>query len=239
MKTLKSETAFSHVELLIALAISGILFAGMFELYLSSASGSLIQNETVQMQADARAAMTLMAQDLRQLYGSATVSTTLTPNDTLSLTRLEDSGYSSGGNTAFTLNDTLKSWTTSSFAPSSAGTYSVQIVGGTGTGQTNPINGNTASQLSLSTGWGTLPDATSLYVITRSKTLTRTADNMLRSSPAGGRSAVLAANITSLSFSQLNASTISITEAARTRVPDPRTQRYVYYTLTQSVTKRN
>ena len=239
MKTLKSETAFSHVELLIALAISGILFTGMFELYLSSASGSLIQNETVQMQADARAAMTLMAQDLRQLYGSATVSTTLTPNDTLSFTRLEDSGYSSGGNTAFTLNDTLKSWTTSSFAPSSAGTYSVQIVGGTGTGQTNPISGNTANQLSLSTGWGTLPDATSLYLITRSKTLTWTADNMLRSITAGGRSAVLAANITSLSFSQLNASTISITETARTRVPDPRTQRYVYYTLTQSVTKRN
>src|SRR5437660_11872044 len=106
-------------------------------------------------------------------------------------------------------------------------------------GQTNSISGNTGSQLSLSSAWGALPDATSLYVITRSKTLTRTADNMLRSSSAGGRSAVLAASITSLSFSQPNASTISITEAARTRVPDPRTQRYVYYTLTQSVTKRN
>src|SRR5437870_1586846 len=239
MKTLKSETAFSHVELLIALAISGILFAGMFELYLSSASGSLIQNETVQMQADARAAMTLMAQDLRQLYGSATVSTTLTPNDTLSLTRLEDSGYSSGGNTAFRLNDTRKSWATNAFAPSSAGTYVVQIVGGAGMGQTNPISGNTGSQLSLSSAWGTLPDTTSLYVITRSKTLTRTADNMLRSITAGGRSAVLAANITSLSFSQPNASTISITETARTSIVDPRTKSYVYYTLTQSVMPRN
>src|SRR3989442_643118 len=239
MKTLKSETAFTHVEVLMALAISGMLVTGMFQLYLFSASGALIQNETVQMQADARAAMDLIAQDLRQLYGSATISTTLTPNDTLSFTRLEDSGYSSGGNTAFTLNDTRKSWATNSFAPSSAGTYSVQIVGGAGTGQTNPISGNTANQLSLSTGWGTLPDATSLYLITRSKTLTWTADNMLRSITAGGRSAVLAANITSLSFSQLNASTISITETARTRVPDPRTQRYVYYTLTQSVTKRN
>jgi len=239
MKTLKSETAFSHVELLIALAISGILFTGMFELYLSSASGSLIQNETVQMQADARAAMTLMAQDLRQLYGSATVSTTLTPNDTLSFTRLEDSGYSSGGNTAFTLNDTLKSWTTSSFAPSSAGTYSVQIVGGTGTGQTNPISGNTASQLSLSTGWGTLPDATSLYVITRSKTLTRTADNMLRSITAGGSSLLLASNIMSLSFAQPDPNSITIDVTARTSVQDPRTQSFVYYSLSKMVVKRN
>jgi len=92
MKTLKSETAFSYVEVLIALGISGILLTGMFQLYLSSASGALIQNDTVQMKADARAAMDLMARDLRQLYGSATISTTLTPNDTLSLTRLEDSG---------------------------------------------------------------------------------------------------------------------------------------------------
>jgi len=239
MKTLKSETAFTHVEVLMALAISGMLVTGMFQLYLFSASGALIQNETVQMQADARAAMDLIAQDLRQLYGSATISTTLTPNDTLSFTRLEDSGYSSGGNSAFRLNDTRKSWATNAFAPSSAGTYVVQIVGGAGMGQTNAISGNTGSQLSLSTGWGTLPDATSLYVITRSKTLTRTADNMLRSNSAGGRSAVLAANITSLSFSQPNASTISITETARTSIVDPRTKSYVYYTLTQSVMPRN
>src|SRR5207237_1757618 len=43
------------------------------------------------------------------------------------------------------------------FTRSSAGTYVVQIVGGAGMGQTNPISGNTGSQLSLSTGWGTLP----------------------------------------------------------------------------------
>jgi type II secretory pathway pseudopilin PulG len=242
MKTLQSETAFTHVEMLMALGISGILFTGMFQLYLSSASGALVQTQKMQMQTDARAAMNLMAQDLRQIYGSATISTTLTPNDTISFTRLEDSGYSSGGNTASTLNDTRKSWATNMFAPSAAGTYSVQIIGGTGMGQTNPIGGNTASQLSLATGWGTLPDASSLYVITRSKTLTRTADNLLRSIAAGGRSTVLAANITSLSFSQLNASTISITEIARATAPDPRTQSNVYltsYTLTQSATKRN
>src|SRR5947209_19301030 len=94
MKTLKSETAFTHVEMLMALAISGMLVTGMFQLYLFLASGALIQNETVQMQADARAPMDLIAQDLRRLYGSASISTTLTPADTLSFTRLEDSGYS-------------------------------------------------------------------------------------------------------------------------------------------------
>jgi len=239
MKTLKPETAFSHVEVLMALAISSILFTGMFQLYLSSASSAFIQSQTVQMKAEARTAMDLMAQDLRQLYGSATISTTLTPNDTLSFTRLEDSGYSSGGNTALTLNDSRKSWAANRFAPFSAGTYVVQIVGGPGMGQTNPISGNTTSQLSFSAGWDTLPDATSLYVITRSKTLTLTSDNMLRAISAGGRSAVLATNVTSLSFSQPNASTISITETTSTSTPDPQTQRYVYYTLTQSVTKRN
>ncbi len=239
MKTLKSETAFTHVEVLMALAISGMLVTGMFQLYLFSASGALVQNETVQMQADARAAMDLIAQDLRQLYGSATISTTLTPNDTLSFTRLEDSGYSSGGNSAFSLNDTRKSWATNSFAPSAAGTYVVQIVGGTGMGQTNPISGNTGSQLSLSTGWGTLPDATSLYVITRSKTLTRTADNMLRSIAAGGRSLLLAANIMSLSFAQPDPNSITIDVTARTSIKDPRTQSFVYYSLSKMVVKRN
>ena len=239
MKTLKPETAFSHVEVLMALSISGILFTGMFQLYLSSVSGAYIQSQTVQMKAEARTAMDLMAHDLRQIYGSATISTTLTPDDTLSFTRLEESGYSSGGNTAFTLNDTRKSWAANRFASFSAGTYVVQIVGGAGMGQTNPISGNTTSQLSFSAGWDTLPDATSLYVITRSKTLTLTSDNMLRAISSGGRSAVLATNVTSLSFSQPNASSISITETTSTSTPDPQTQRYVYYTLTQSVTKRN
>src|SRR2546428_13425995 len=104
MKTLKSETAFTHVEVLMALAIGGMLVTGMFQLYLFSASSALVQNETVQMQSDARAAMDLIAQDLRQLYGSATVSTTLTPNDTLSFTRLNDSAYSSAGIWAFSWN---------------------------------------------------------------------------------------------------------------------------------------
>src|SRR5437016_12656911 len=153
MKTLKSETAFTHVKMLMARAIGGMLVTSMFQLYLFSASGALVQNETVQMQADARAAMDLIAQDLRQLYGSATVSTTLTPNDTLSFTRLEDSGYSSGGNTASSLNDTRKAWATNVFAPSGAGAYVVQIVGGTGMGQTNSISGNTGSQLSFSSAW--------------------------------------------------------------------------------------
>src|SRR5437016_8669891 len=116
MKTLKSETAFTHVEVLMALAIGGMLVTNMFQLYLFSASGALVQNEAVQMQADARAAMDLIAQDLRHLYGSATVSTPLTPNDTLSFHRLEDSGYSSGGNSAFSLNDTRKFCATHAFA---------------------------------------------------------------------------------------------------------------------------
>src|SRR5437899_11408997 len=148
MKTLKSETAFTHVEVLMALAISGMLVTGMFQLYLFSASGALIQNETVQMQADARAAMDLIAQDLRQVYGRATISTTLTPNDTLSFTRLEDSGYSPGGNTAPRLNHPRKTWAATRFAPFSSRTRGGRRGAHARVAQTDRTRGSTTSQLS-------------------------------------------------------------------------------------------
>jgi hypothetical protein len=83
----------------------------------------------------------------------------------LSFNQTKDSGQSSGGNTASTLNDTTKNWAANAYAPSATPAYAVKITAGTGSGQVLNISGNSAIQLTLSGSWGTLPDATSQYVI--------------------------------------------------------------------------
>jgi Tfp pilus assembly protein PilW len=227
------------MEVLIAAALGALLVTGMLELYLTASNTVLIQNAKAEMQADARAAMDIMTRDLRQLYGSPTISTTLSPNDTISFDRLEDSGFATGGSAAFTLNDTRKAWANDAFAPSAGWAYTVRIVEGTGAGQAALIAGNTAAQLRLSSAWTSVPDTSSLYVITRLRSYTRTADNFLRLGSGGGQGNPIAANITSLTFSQPDPNTISIAETARTGITDSRTGDFVYYTVTETVVKRN
>ncbi len=239
MHTLNSEAAFSLTEMMVALALGGFLITGMFETYSSSANGALAQTDMVQMQNEARGAINIMVRDLQQSYGSPTISSALAPNDSISYSRLEDSGYSSGGNNASSLTDTRKSWRANAFAPSPAGAYVVQIVSGTGAGQTQPLSGNTAFTLSLSSAWSTTPDATSQYVVLSSRVLTRTTDNMLRSSAGGRMPAILAANVTSISFALSAPNTISVALTARTARQDPRTQGYAYYRLSSTAVKRN
>ena len=81
-------------------------------------------------------------------------------NLTLNTSAAAITGTSTGSNTSTTLNDTTKAWTTNAFA---GGT--VQITGGTGSGQTNTILSNTAMSLTVLTAWGVTPDATSTYSI--------------------------------------------------------------------------
>jgi RHS repeat-associated protein len=69
-------------------------------------------------------------------------------------------GTSTGSNTTTTLNDTTQSWTTKQWAG-----LTVQITGGTGAGQFRTISSNTATQLTVSQAWTTIPDATSTYAI--------------------------------------------------------------------------
>jgi RHS repeat-associated protein len=73
-----------------------------------------------------------------------------------------DSGTSTGGNTATTLNDTTKTWTPNEWAG-----QVVTIIGGTGEDdlQVRTITGNTATQLMLASPWTTTPDAISIYEI--------------------------------------------------------------------------
>jgi Tfp pilus assembly protein PilW len=239
MTRLASETAYSLTEVCIASALGGLLVTGMLELYLTANSASLIQNAKAEMQAGARAAMDIMARDLRQTYGAPTITTTLSPGDTISFDRLEDSGFATGGSAAFTLTDTRKTWAPGAWAPSSGRTYTVRLIEGTGAGQAIPISGSTDTELSLSSAWDVIPDTSSLYVITRSRTYTRTADNMVRLGAGGGPGTSLAANITTLLFTQPAPNTIGVTLAARTGVQDPRTRDYVYSTMTETVLKRN
>jgi hypothetical protein len=71
-----------------------------------------------------------------------------------------DSGTSSGSNTATTLNDTTKSWATSTWVGGA-----IRITAGTGAGQVRAICANTPTQITVCDPWTTIPDTTSKYEI--------------------------------------------------------------------------
>jgi prepilin-type N-terminal cleavage/methylation domain-containing protein len=236
-----SDKGFTIVELLISMAIVSVVLTGIYGLVVTSSKFYLSQNGIVAMQADARAAMDFMARELRSALNPV-VSTTSASNDTIAFDRVEDTGYSSGGNSATTLNDTRKTWQGNMFAPSSSSAYLVRIIAGTGAGQFGTISQNTATLLTISAGWGVIPDATSFYVITMNKGFTRTSatDNVLRYRiGATGTNNPLAENITTNSFQLSSPNTITITLTSRTVGKDPITKQYREYTLTEDVRRRN
>jgi prepilin-type N-terminal cleavage/methylation domain-containing protein len=236
-----SERGFSVIELLIALAISGIVTAGLYGMAISSSRHYVSQNGVIGLQADGRAAMEFMARDLRRAFGSPTLATTVTTNDTISFDRVEDSGRASGGTTT-TLNDDLKAWTPGAMAPPAASAHTLRIIAGTGAGQTRTITANTATQLTVSPALGTAPDTNSLYVITTARAFTKTSstDHIVRYRVGTtGDHDPLAENITSLAFALPNATTMTVTLTARTKGVDPTTNQYRYYTLTETIRRRN
>jgi hypothetical protein len=79
-------------------------------------------------------------------------------------------GTSTGGNTQTTLNDTTQTWMPNQWAG-----RTVQIISGTGVGQVRTITGNTDTQLTLATPWGTIPDTTSRYSVLAIRNPTSTA----------------------------------------------------------------
>jgi prepilin-type N-terminal cleavage/methylation domain-containing protein len=233
----KSEQGFTVNELLVAVAIFSVVLAGAYNAFLSSSQRLVLQNELIEMQTDARAAMDFMVRELRLAFGTPIITTTATTNDTITFNRLEDAGSSSGGNTTTTLHDTRKTWSASSLTAS----YTVRIISGTGAGQARSISANTSTQLTVSRAWETPPDSSSFYVITRKKAFTRTStsDNVLRYTAGGSVNQPLANLITSHTFSQPDANMISITLTAQTRNGDPNTQHKRQYTLAETVLRRN
>jgi Tfp pilus assembly protein PilW len=123
----KSEQGHTVHELLIAVAILSVLSAEAYNAFLSSAQRLVRQNTIVEMQTDAQAAMDFMVRELRLAFGTPTITTTVTTNDTITFDRLEDAGYSSGGNTTTTLHDTRKTWSPGNFTTS----HTVRIISGT------------------------------------------------------------------------------------------------------------
>lgn len=70
------------------------------------------------------------------------------------------SGTATSGSST-TLGNSSKTWTVNQFTNA----YQVRITSGTGAGQTRVIASNTLNELTVSTAWTTIPDATSQYVI--------------------------------------------------------------------------
>jgi hypothetical protein len=70
-----------------------------------------------------------------------------------------DTGVATGGGTDY-LDDTAKSWPDNAFA-----NLIIEITGGTGAGQIRKIASNTATRITVTPDWTTVPDATSTYRI--------------------------------------------------------------------------
>jgi len=77
-----------------------------------------------------------------------------------------DNGTATGTQTSTTLQDNTKTWTVDEWKGAA-----VSITAGTGAGQTSTVSSNTTNTLTVSPGWTTTPDGTSVYAITRTNTL--------------------------------------------------------------------
>jgi Tfp pilus assembly protein PilW len=239
MRGFTSDRGSSLVEMLISTLIGGIVMVSILDLYVQTSHGTQTSASTTDMQTQVKAGMDFMVKELRLIYGLPTITSTVSAKDTISFTRVEDSGYSSGGNSLTTLSNTSKAWKTNRFASSVSGSYMVSIQVGKSVGEVHPIVSNTATALTLSDTWSTIPDTSSLFLISRTKTFSRTTDNMLRYQIGTGPPNVIATNITSLSFTQTDPWSLVITVTGRTANPDPNTGAYRYFTLTDTARKRN
>jgi type IV pilus assembly protein PilW len=66
MKSINSsQKGFSLIELLVAMAIASILMAGIYTFYQNQLKTHITQQQMVDMQQDARAAMYMMTRDIR------------------------------------------------------------------------------------------------------------------------------------------------------------------------------
>ncbi len=223
----------------VSTVIGGIVLTSAFDLYVESSKTTQGQSDAVEMQLQAKSALDLMAREMQLMYGSPTITTTLTAGDTISFNRIVDSGYVTSSamscTQSDTMSDTKKNWKVNAFAPSATASYVVKIIAGTNSGSVLNISGNSATDLILPlSGCSDNFDTTSLYLIYRNEGFTRTASNKLNYG-----SYPIADNITQLAFSQPASNSVAITLTGRTGHPDPRTGQYHSYKLTDTVLKRN
>ena len=235
---------FTLVELMIAMVISLIVIAGIYNVFISSNRSYFIQESITGMQQNARASTEFMARELRNAVIIEAIDTTSDNSSITFYTDEEDSdvGVSTGSNTNTTLNDTTKSWTTNKWQDKT-----VAIVDGTGKGQIRTTSSNTSNKLTVSSNWTTVPDATSVYHIdVENKGFSRTSDdNILRYTKGGSVNQPFTENITSLTLTadDTNINNIKKIDAqltARTARTDPNmNDQYHYYTVKTSIKLRN
>jgi hypothetical protein len=228
---------------MIAMVISLIVLAGIYNVFISSNRSYFIQESITDMQQNARASIEFIARELRNTVVIGAIDTT-SGNSSITFYTDEDNadvGVSTGGNTNTTLNDTTKSWTTNKWQ-----NKIVAIVDGTGKGQIRTISSNTPTQLTVSTAWTTVPDSTSVYHIgVEKKGFSRTSDdNILRYTKGGSVNQPFTENITSLTLTAddlniNNIKRIDIELTARTSRTDPNmNNQYHYYTVSTSIKLR-
>ncbi len=244
MATIRSETGYSYLEVVISTALGTLVLAGAFDVYVSSTKNLTRQANSVQMQADTKAAMDYMVREVRMAVSAFSLAITPSePGNTITFARAEESGYATSG-TLTTLTDTSRSWTvnpTPKFAPTADGSsYFVRISPGLpGSGAGHQILTNTATTLTLAgtdPGFPTAPNNTSLYYIYRTKTFKLVASGTQQSLQYsnGGTYHILANNVTRLAFSATTTiacdtagttfpalGTICTSLTTRSAVPDP------------------
>ncbi len=172
---------------------------------------------------------------VRTLRNGVTSSVTISgtsPNQSLSLNMVEDVGQSTGSNSSTTINDTAKAWTANQWQ-----NYYVQVSSGTGSGQGwKQISSNTGTQLTISSSWATVPDATSQYLISSANSFARSGNNLQYTK--NGSTSVLTASITGFTAS-LSGTQVNITLSAQTTNTLLYTGSTGTVTLQSSVTLRN
>ncbi|MBU1208122.1 MAG: prepilin-type N-terminal cleavage/methylation domain-containing protein [Proteobacteria bacterium] len=233
---------FTLIELLISMAILGLVLAALTSLFTGTNRIYSAQSLVVTMQGNARAAVDFITRTMKGLSTTTDINETACTSS-ITFTNTEDFGRPTGSSST-TLIDNTKSWTADGWK-----NFRVTITAGTGSGQTSIISSNTATQLTVSSSWTTVPDNTSDYRIL-SRNAFSISGNTLNYARNASSATSLAENITcftlqryksdgSLATSWTDTAGINITISAETSTPRPDTGTKGTFTLTSSVDLRN
>ena len=146
------------LELVVVLGLTPVLISIVYTFFSTVNRAYYSESSKIETNGDARSTIVFMSTELRNAIYIDPAQTT---SDQIRFWRCSkdgDRGFSTGGNSSTTLNDSNKAWTNNQFAA----TF-IAITAGTGEGQMRYVTGNTATQLTITPAWPTVPDDTSVY----------------------------------------------------------------------------